>query len=558
LSFNTSTTSKGALDAVSCASMFSSDKGRFITDADVSAGYHEPWQEGSDPTGMKMPLPLTSLYPPRMDVMRCAASGSCFDHADVSMYVDHARSVMPEIDAVTMATPPGESAQSILITLPTAWPKGNYVAWLEINVEGDYNATYDDKSYPTANQPSTEWDSWSQNYGYAYRGQPSLAFAVPFSLGDMGEADYSTDAPKGQSSWDTWAGGYGQLEALSSITDDPMTAPGSGADRLHRDASGARLTLHVQTLAALPDADPNVPLPSLNGTTMSRDSGTSSSGSDSSSSSSSGSGADAGPAALAGMGMSAGKAHGSTTPSTNDKAPASQPPPAQTDPVSGAMILVAPGLDTSTNPVGTVRELRLQHSQNKLHSHEWISISFRAVESEQALHSYDVRVATQPIVDELSFILEGRPAKTATLDREGAVELMLPADVPAGGEVQGAIGDLVPQTHYYVAVRATDALNRHGPISVAEITTTKREFATVSPCFVATAAYGTPLASEVGALRRVRDQQLLTNAAGRAFVRAYYARGAALADALREHESWRSVVRSVLSPLVSLSRLITD
>jgi hypothetical protein len=203
-----------------------------------------------------------------------------------------------------------------------------------------------------------------------------------------------------------------------------------------------------------------------------------------------------------------------------------------------------------------VRELRLGHASNELHAHEWITLSFRAVESERPLHDYDVRVATEPIVDELSFIREGRPAKTATDDPEGAVSLMLPVDGLAGEQVNGSIGDLIAQTHYYVAVRATDQLNRHGPISVAEITTPKRRFATVSPCFVATAAYGSPLASEVSVLRRMRDRHLQTNALGRAFVRAYYARGAAFAEQLRAHDRLRTLVRHVLEPIVAFARMM--
>jgi hypothetical protein len=43
-------------------------------------------------------------------------------------------------------------------------------------------------------------------------------------------------------------------------------------------------------------------------------------------------------------------------------------------------------------------------------------------------------------------------------------------------------------------------LNRRGPISVAQNTTPKRTFATVTPCFVASAAYGSPLAGAVSGL----------------------------------------------------------
>ena len=44
LSFNQATTKRDALDAVSCASVFTSDKGRFITAADVANRYVEPYE----------------------------------------------------------------------------------------------------------------------------------------------------------------------------------------------------------------------------------------------------------------------------------------------------------------------------------------------------------------------------------------------------------------------------------------------------------------------------------------------------------------------------------
>jgi hypothetical protein len=207
-------------------------------------------------------------------------------------------------------------------------------------------------------------------------------------------------------------------------------------------------------------------------------------------------------------------------------------------------------------PVGAVHALRLSRHPSELHAHEWIKLSFVAVKSQERLHGYEVRVAMRPIVDDASFIREGRPAETATVDAEGAVALMLPIDARPPALVQGEIGGLLAQTHYYVGVRAVDRLNRHGPISVAQITTPKRTFATVTPCFVATAAYGSPLAQEVSVLRRLRDRQLLTNDLGRAFVRAYYARGALLASELRNHAWLRRGVRALLSPVVAVARLL--
>ena len=53
-----------ALDAVTCASVFNSDKGRFVTDDDVRKAYAEPFVEPSGSDIMR-PLGAGSIYPPR-------------------------------------------------------------------------------------------------------------------------------------------------------------------------------------------------------------------------------------------------------------------------------------------------------------------------------------------------------------------------------------------------------------------------------------------------------------------------------------------------------------
>lgn len=77
-------------------------------------------------------------------------------------------------------------------------------------------------------------------------------------------------------------------------------------------------------------------------------------------------------------------------------------------------------------------------------------------------------------------------------------------------------------------------------------------------CFIATAAYGTPMAEDVRYLRAFRDQHLLDNPAGQWFVQQYYKLSPPLADYIREHEGLKSLVRAGLTPLVGLSKLLVN
>ena len=69
-------------------------------------------------------------------------------------------------------------------------------------------------------------------------------------------------------------------------------------------------------------------------------------------------------------------------------------------------------------------------------------------------------------------------------------------------------------------------------------------------CFIATAAYGSYMAKDVLTLRRFRDEHLLTNQFGTAFVNLYYKYSPALADYIAKNEILRAATRFALTPIV--------
>jgi subtilisin family serine protease len=75
-------------------------------------------------------------------------------------------------------------------------------------------------------------------------------------------------------------------------------------------------------------------------------------------------------------------------------------------------------------------------------------------------------------------------------------------------------------------------------------------------CFIATAAFGSPLEPQVKALRDIRDRFLLTNSLGKAFVTSYYRYSPPVAGFIADHERVRTLVRWGLLPLVWASLLI--
>lgn len=456
LSFNNATTQRDALDAVSCASVFNSDKGRFITEADLALNYAEPGESAPGVGEMKV-LGATSLYPPRRDLTRCT-DGGCFDHPDVSAYDAHSLSVMPELDAITMATPADAVQTNITFNVPEDWPNGNYVVWVEVNTEGDYNEAYGPAQYPTPRQPTNMWDYWATSYGYPYRGQPSVVYRMPVVL-DGGSFVATESKAVGYGSL---SGSDGNLRAMDSSISrlDQDGMPGSGEDRLYADNEGARLrVVSLGAEACRQDTSP-------------------------------------------------------------------------TDP----------------------KEVTVAPYSERRHAHEWAQLSFLASGDNLGILQYVVRISSEPITDEASFE-RAIPVQAASLD---SIALMVSPSVPEGQSVSVGIGGLQPESRYYLGVQAVDRCGKKSNITTTTFETLSIEFTTVSPCFIATAAYGSPWAGEVNVLRRFRDRVLMPRAWGRAFVRLYYRLSPPLADQVAKRVWLKTSVRVLLNPVVRVLSWLED
>jgi hypothetical protein len=113
---------------------------------------------------------------------------------------------------------------------------------------------------------------------------------------------------------------------------------------------------------------------------------------------------------------------------------------------------------------------------------------------------------------------------------------------------------LLPETTYYVGVRAYDGCKNYGPLTVASFVTPERPTGEVDACFVATAAYGSYMAAEVGMLRAFRDGILRQSVLGELFVETYYTVGPAFSANIDHSDVLRHAARDTLAPLVDLVR----
>jgi hypothetical protein len=361
----------------------------------------------------------TSLYPPRQDVVRSPSN----DSTSVTMY-----GTFGAFDAVSEATPPAGIPTTASWVAPKNLPPGNYVLFVEVSREFDMNDTYNPSTFPAPTGISFS------EYGEPYRGQPSVVYSAPFTMGE------TTTQNDGASYI-----GYGDPDGLDGNVRAPDATITTGAERLQLVSDSGmyriRVVHRIENDAVPPDA---------------------------------------------------------------------------------------PGDDGATNVTGSSA-----------------TVSFTAPGDDGEIGQvagYEIRYrATTPMTED-NFLTAG------------SNPLPVPNPGPPGASQSIDLDKLLPETDYYVGIRAHDKCRNVGPLVVIKFHTADRTAGAVDACFVATAAYGSVLASDVGMLRHFRDAALKSSVLGELAIEAYYTFGPAAAGVIGESDLLRATTRAALAPVVAWVR----
>ena len=128
-------------------------------------------------------------------------------------------------------------------------------------------------------------------------------------------------------------------------------------------------------------------------------------------------------------------------------------------------------------------------------------------------------------------------------------DISLVAEPDEGGQFIKWSGDVDTIADVYAA---STTITMDSPYSI------RASFSGAGGCFIATAAYGTPMAEEIGILREFRDEYLLANTVGRALVDIYYRVSPPIAEFIIEHPSLKPIVRAGLLPTVAMSTIAVN
>jgi hypothetical protein len=189
------------VDAISCASAFHSEKGRF------------------DPTAK-------SYYPPRGDLTTFTSN----DGPDPPTYA-----AINDLDAVAAATPAYGALYSGTWTVPSSLPPGDYAVLVEVNKEFDSNPS---NMHPDYEDPNLLGYGLNGNFG-----QPSVLYQVPIHI-DLTSGTQAQGAVSQIAGYGDWSGASGVINPPDGTIS--TTDPGSGEARLlQTDGPGGSGRVHA-------------------------------------------------------------------------------------------------------------------------------------------------------------------------------------------------------------------------------------------------------------------------------------------------------------------------
>ena len=117
-------------------------------------------------------------------------------------------------------------------------------------------------------------------------------------------------------------------------------------------------------------------------------------------------------------------------------------------------------------------------------------------------------------------------------------------------------GVLQVDTQYYWQVIYRDDRGALSAASAPTSFTASKAGSGGTDCFIATVAFGSPMAGQVQILREFRDRYLLTNKPGQNLVAWYYRNGPAAADYIKGKPLTKAFIRLALYPLIGFSFLL--
>jgi hypothetical protein len=191
------------VDAISCPTT------NFNTDKGMPRRLIDPSRSPECRSLADSNLPAWSYYPPRNDI---TARDPARDWSGVLELRD-----ANDLDAVSRATPRSEELLRVTHALPAALADGEYVVWVEINREADFN--------PEHRHAQLE-DPMLEDYGVPSYGQPSVVFQVPITV----SGTTAVAAAARYAGYGSPTGEDGDVRAPDATITTGV--PGSGAERL--------------------------------------------------------------------------------------------------------------------------------------------------------------------------------------------------------------------------------------------------------------------------------------------------------------------------------------